>query len=263
MSTPCWTGLVDIVRKLIILFLLCVGLAACGGTAKGPVVLAAASLEPALEEISDAWVAQGHDAPTLSFAGSSSLARQIESGAPADLFLSADEDWADYLERKGRVAPGSRVTLLGNRLALVAARDDDRMVEIAPGFPLAKLLGEHRLAVADTDAVPAGKYAKAALQSLGVWDQVSGKLAPAENVRAALAMVERGQAPLGIVYATDAAGSDKVRLLGLFPSSSHPPIHYPLVTIAGSHSTDAQAFRSFLMSPPARAIFTRYGFEVL
>ena len=227
---------------------------------KAPVVLAAASLQPALEEVGRAWAARGHPAPVFAFAASSTLARQIEAGVPADLFLSADEAWADYLQQRGFVAARSRVDLLGNRLALVAAKDDTRGMAIRPGFPLAKMLGSSRLAVADTNSVPAGRYAKAALISLRVWDSVAGKLAPAENVRAALAMVERGLTPLGIVYATDAKGSTRVRLIGLFPQEAHPPIRYPMVTLARSRNPEAQAFRRFLMSPSARAIFVRYGF---
>lgn len=230
---------------------------------KAPVVLAAASLQPAMEEVGRAWAARGHSAPVFSFAASSTLARQIEAGAPADLFLSADEEWADYLQQRKLVVARSRVDLLGNRLALVAAKDDARRVTVRPGFPLAAMLGSSRLAVADTDSVPAGRYAKAALVSLKIWDSVAGKLAPAENVRAALAMVERGLTPFGIVYATDAKGSTKARLIGLFPQGSHPPIRYPMVTIARSRNPEAQAFRRFLLSPPARAVFVRYGFAVM
>lgn len=230
---------------------------------QAPVVLAAASLQPAMEEVGRAWVARGHRAPVFAFAASSALARQAEAGARADIFLSADEEWADYLQQRGLVAPRSRVDLLGNRLALVAAKDDARSIAIRSGFPLAKMLGSSRLAVADTQSVPAGRYAKAALISLRVWDSVADRLAPAENVRAALAMVERGLTPLGIVYATDAKGSAKVRLVGLFPLGSHPPIRYPMVTLARSRNPEAQAFRRFLMTPPARAIFVRYGFAVL
>lgn len=230
---------------------------------RAPVVLAAASLQPAMEEIGRVWVARGHPAPVFAFAASSTLARQAEAGAPADLFLSADEEWADYLGQRGLVAPRSRVDLLGNRLALVAAKDDRRRVAIRPGFPLAKMLGSSRLAIADTQSVPAGRYGKAALVSLRVWDSVAGRLAPAENVRAALAMVERGLTPFGIVYATDAKGSAEVRLVGLFPPGSHPPIRYPMVTLARSRNPEALAFRRFLMSDLARAIFVRRGFAVL
>lgn len=253
--------------RTVWLVLATMGLLWAGGAAaargKAPVVLAAASLQPAMEEIGRAWAARGHPTPVFSFAASSTLARQIEAGVPADLFLSADEEWADYLQQRGFVVVRSRVDLLGNRLALVAAKDDTRRMTIRPGFPLAAMVGSSRLAVADTESVPAGRYAKAALVSLKVWDGVAGKLAPAENVRAALAMVERGLTPLGIVYATDAKGSAKVQLVGLFPQGSHPPIRYPMVTLARSRNPEAQAFRRFLLSPPARAIFVRYGFAVM
>ncbi|MGD9809970.1 MAG: molybdate ABC transporter substrate-binding protein [Sphingobium sp.] len=247
-------------RAIVALFA-CLVLAACGDAPKGPVVLAAASLQPALEEAGRAWQAQGHEVPTFSFAASSALARQIEAGAPADLFLSADEDWADYLEKRNLTQAGSRVTLLANALVLVAPKGAEPMPD-RPGSPaLLRWLGQGRLAVADPDAVPAGKYAKAALRSRGLWDSVSNRLAPAENVRAALVMVERGQAPAGIVYATDAKGSAKVEVVERFPATSHPPIRYPMVTIRGSSNPEAAAFRSYLMSPAARAIFARYGFE--
>lgn len=251
------------IRSALLWSLLVPVLAACGDRPDAPVVLAAASLQPAMEEVARAWQNGGHEPPVLSFAASSAMARQIEAGAPADLFLSADEDWARYLEQRGLVEPGSHMVLLGNRLVLVAARDDARRISIGPSFPLAKTLGGERLAIADPDAVPAGKYAKAALQSLGAWNAVAHMLAPAENVRAALAMVERGQAPLGIVYATDAKGSGKARVAGVFPAGSHPSIRYQLVTINGSASKEARAFRQYLMSPEARAIFARHGFETL
>ena len=255
-----------VVRRLCLAFAmlgaLTTGASRAAQPPKAPVVLAAASLQPAFEEIGRLWSARGHRAPVFSFAASSALARQVEAGAPADLFVSADEDWADHLERRGLVMPRSRVVLLGNRLALVAAPNDRRKLAIRPGFRLAAQLGKSRLAIADPDAVPAGKYAKAALVSLKAWDGVAGKLAPAENVRAALAMVERGLAPLGIVYATDAKSSAKVRLVGLFPAGSHPPIRYPIVTLSSSRNPQAQAFRRFLMSRTARAVFVRYGFSV-
>lgn len=226
-----------------------------------PIVLAASSLQQALEAAADQWAQQGHARPVLSFAASSALARQIEAGAPANLFLSADEDWMDKIAAKQLIVADSRVTLLRNHLVLIGAKDDKRSIALTNGTPLGTMLGSGRLAVADTAAVPAGKYAKAALQSLGLWPDVANRLAPAENVRGALALVERGQAPLGIVYATDAKASGKVRVLGVFPDVSHPPIRYPVARLAASRSADAEAFRQFLMSNTARQIFTRYGFE--
>lgn len=227
---------------------------------RGPVVLAAASLQESLTEAANAWAAKGHPEPVLSFAASSALARQVIAGAPADLFLSADEPWMDAVARAGRLRAGTRTTLLGNRLVLIAPAASRVRLAPARGFPLAKALGSGRLALADPDAVPAGKYAKAALTALGVWRGVAARVAPAENVRAAMALVERGAAPLGIVYATDARASKAVRIVGTFPASSHPPIRYPVAVLKASRHPDAAGFRAFLLSKQARAIFARHGF---
>ncbi len=226
----------------------------------GPLVLAAASLQEALDACADQWAKSGHPRPVISFAASSALARQIEAGAPADLFISADEAWMDYVDKKGLLAPRSRVSLLSNRLALIAPASSRIALAIRPGFPLARALGNSRLAMADPDSVPAGKYGKAALESLEVWTSVADKIARAENVRAALALVERGEAPLGIVYTTDARASSKVRLVGVFPAKSHPPILYPLARLKTSTNGEAEGFRRFLLSAKAKAIFARYGF---
>lgn len=228
---------------------------------RGPVVLAAASLQESLSEAANIWAAKGHPRPVLSFAASSALARQVIAGAPADLFLSADEPWMDAVAKAGLLRAGTRTTLLGNRLVLIAPRRSRIRLTPAPDFPLAKALGGGRLAIADPDAVPAGRYAKAALTHLGVWSGVAGSLAPAENVRAALALVERGAAPLGIVYATDARASKAVRIVGIFPSASHPPIRYPVAVLKASRHKDAAAFRAFLLSKQGRAIFARHGFS--
>lgn len=226
-----------------------------------PLVFAAASLQESLSAAADAWVARGHTRPTISFAASSALARQIEAGAPADIFISADEDWMDDVQKKGLLRPGSRVSFLGNRLVLIAAAHSRVILPIRRNFPLARVLGLGRLAIADPESVPAGKYAKAALTSLGVWSSVVTKLAPAENVRAALAFVERAEAPMGIVYETDAIASKKVRIVDRFPSASHPPISYPIATLRTSHNADAEGFRRFLLSPTGKAIFRRFGFS--
>lgn len=226
----------------------------------GPMVLAAASLQESLTAVANAWTAKGHDRPILSFAASSALARQIEAGAPADLFLSADEPWMDAVAAKGLVRRGTRATFLTNGLVLVAPAGQKGSLPIRRGFPLARALGSGRLAMADPDGVPAGKYGKAALSALGVWPTVAGRVAAAENVRAALALVERRQAPYGIVYATDARASPGVRIVGIFPASSHPPITYPLALLTRSRHREAEEFRRFLLSPPAKAIFRRYGF---
>lgn len=245
-------------RPLVLALLLPL-LAACGTSeeppardSKGPVVLAAASLQEALSEVAGAWTAEGHPAPVLAFAGTSALARQVEQGAPADLFISADEEWMDTLERQGLLRPETRADLLSNRLVLIAPRSSE-----AAGLDD---LGAGRLALADPDAVPAGRYARAALEHIGAWPRVSARIASAENVRAALALVERGEAPLGVVYATDALVSDKVRVVETLPAESHPPIRYPMAILAKSSHPDAAALRAFLASPEAARIFARHGF---
>lgn len=236
--------------------------AAAQAQARGPLVLAAASLQEGLGDAAAAWARQGHAAPVLSFAASSALARQIASGAPADLFLSADEEWMDAVAQRGLVRAGTRVPFLANRLVLVAPLASPVRLTIRPGFPLLRALGEGRLAMADPDSVPAGKYGKAALTQLGVWPAIAARVARAENVRAALALVERGEAPLGIVYATDARASARVRIVATFPPGSHPPITYPLALLKTSSSPEAEGFRRFLLSPAGRAIFARRGFAL-
>jgi molybdate transport system substrate-binding protein len=226
-----------------------------------PLVLAAASLQESLTAAAGVWQARGHPAPRLSFAASSALARQIEAGAPADLFVSADEVWMDDVARKQLIVPATRVSFLGNRLVLIAPATKPQRIVIRPGFPLASALGATgRLAIADPTAVPAGVYARAALTRLGVWPSVAGRLAAAENVRAAMVLVERNEAPLGIVYATDAMASRNVRVAGIFPAASHPAITYPIARLKTATSPDAEGFRAFLVSPAGKAIFARYGF---
>ncbi|BAK67929.1 molybdate ABC transporter substrate binding protein precursor [Sphingobium sp. SYK-6] len=229
---------------------------------RGPLVLAAASLQEAMNDAARAWAARRHAAPVLSFAASPALARQIEAGAPADLFVSADEAWMDHVAGKGLLRPGSRADFLTNRLVLVAPARSAVALRIARGFPLARALGKGRLAMADPDAVPAGKYGKAALAALGVWRSVEARVARAENVRAALALVERGAAPLGVVYETDARASSGVRIVGVFPSGTHPPIVYPLAILRGSRHPEVEDFRRFLLSREGKAIFARRGFPV-
>jgi molybdate transport system substrate-binding protein len=223
-------------------------------------VFAAASTTEALNDIGQMFAAQGKGRMVASYASSSVLARQIENGAPAQIFISADEQWADYLsERKLLVG---RINLLGNMLALIAPADSKVQVDIAPGFPLANLLKDGRLAVGDPDHVPAGLYAKAALQALGVWPSVEDRLARGDSVRGSLAFVERGECPLGIVYTTDAKIDPKVRIVGVFPQDSHPPIVYPAGLVAGKETPAAQAFFDFLQSPAAKDVFRKYGFAV-
>ena len=229
----------------------------------GPLVLAAASLQEALTAAADVWTRTGHPRPVLSFAASSALARQAIAGAPADLFVSADEGWMDALAQRGLVRRGSRADLVSNRLVLVAPAASRSRVALRPGVDLGALLGRGRLAMADPDAVPAGKYGRIALQRLGAWPQVARRIAAAENVRAALALVERGAAPLGIVYATDARASRRVRIVGVFPAASHPPIRYPIALLRDSRHADAPGFRAFLLSARGQAIFAAHGFSAV
>jgi molybdate transport system substrate-binding protein len=225
-------------------------------------VYAAASATDALNEIAAAFAAKKLGTIVPSYDSSSTLAKQIEHGAPASIFLSADEQWMDYLDQKKLIAAGSRSDLLGNSLVMVAPKSNPpAKIDIGPGMMLAKMLGDGRLAVGDPDHVPAGIYAKAALAKLGLWDQVKDKLAAAQNVRAALAYVERGETPLGIVYATDAIASAKVWEVGIFPESSHPPILYPVALVAGHETPEARAFLDFLKGPAGMAVFQKYGFR--
>lgn len=230
--------------------------------AKPPLVLAAASLQESLGAAADAWAAKRHPRPILSFGASSALARQVEAGAPADLFISADEPWMNAVATKGLVHPRTRVSFLANRLVLISPANRPLRLAIGKGFPLARALGGGRLAMADPDAVPAGRYGRAALLSLGVWNEVLPKVVRAENVRAALAFVERGEAAAGIVYATDARAAKRVRVIGVFPANLHPPITYPMALLKTATSKDAEPFRRFLISREGKAIFARHGFVV-
>lgn len=230
---------------------------------KNVVVLAAASLKNALDEASAVWAKQTGKTTKISYAASSALAKQIEAGIPADLFISADIPWVDYVAERKLIKPASRVDFLGNEIVLIAATDSKVALRIDKGFALRAALGDGRLAMANIDAVPAGKYAKAALEWLGVWPSVADRVAQAENVRMALILVSRGEAPLGIVYRTDAAADPKVRIVGAFPAGSYPPIVYPMVLLASSTNPDAGAFMAYLKSPAARPFFEKQGFIVL
>lgn len=226
-------------------------------------VFAAASLKESLDAVNAAWVQQGGAKTATSYAASSALARQIEGGAPAQVFLSADLEWMDYLEKRALLQPGSRRNLVGNRLALIAPAGSKAQATLAPGVQLAPLLGvSGRLAVGDPQHVPIGKYAKAALEKLGTWDTVAGRLAATENVRAALAIVARGEAPLGIVYETDARAEPKVRIVAMFGEGLHPPVIYPAAATQGAKA-GAGAYLAFLASPQAKALFRQYGFTPL
>ena len=225
---------------------------------RAPLVLAAASLQESMTAAADSWAKKGHTRPVISFAASSALARQVQAGGTADLFASADEEWMDVLQKDGLLAERTRSAFLGNRLVVIAPAGKGGQVTTRT---LAKTLSAGPLAMADTDSVPAGKYGKAALEKLGAWSAVAPHVVRAENVRAALALVERGAAPYGIVYATDAKASPRVHVVGLFPAASHSPITYPLARLKASTNPQAEGFRRFLLSSEGKAIFRRYGFS--
>jgi molybdate transport system substrate-binding protein len=226
-------------------------------------VFAAASMKNALDEVDALFTKQSGIKIVASYAASSALMKQIEQGAPADVFLSADIDWMDYGVKHNLINTDTRQDLLGNRLVLIAPKDSKiGDVTIAPGFDLAGLAGSGRIATGDVRAVPAGLYAKAALEKLGIWSSVEPKLAMAENVRAALVLVARGEAPLGIVYETDAKIDPGVKIIGVFPEDSHPPIVYP-VAMTKNAKPEAAQYLAFLTTPAAKAVFERYGFRVL
>jgi molybdate transport system substrate-binding protein len=226
-------------------------------------VFAAASLKNALDDADAQYLHDTGRKVVVSYGASSTLAKQIENGAPADIFISADLDWMDYAAERKLIKPQTRLNMLGNKLVLIAPADSHIDLTIAPNFPLAQALGNDRLAMADPAAVPAGKYGKAALEALGVWSSVSSKVAPAQDVRATLLLVARGEAPLGIVYQTDAAADKGVKIVGAFPESTHPPIIYPIAVTAASANPGADAYAGFLKSPAAKPAFEKQGFIVL
>ena len=228
-------------------------------------VFAAASLKESLDEAASAYQKATGQPVRVSYAASSALARQIEQGAPADVFLSADLDWMDYLEKRKLLDTKSRRNLLGNTLVLVApTQGDTAPLALRKGVDLLPRLGQQgRLALALTNSVPAGKYAKAAFESLGVWTALQPRVAEAESVRAALMLVARGEAPLGVVYGSDAKAEPKVRVVATFPADSHPPVIYPVARIASSRHPQATAFTRWLDTPAAAEIFRRHGFNVL
>jgi molybdate transport system substrate-binding protein len=236
--------------------------AQAAGSGEAITVYGAASLANVLQVIGDGFTTATGIPVKLSFAASSQLARQIESGSPADVFFSADPEWMDYLEQHDLIQKPSRANVLGNRLVLIAPADSTVRLRIAPNFPLRAALGTGRLATADPDTVPAGRYARSALLNLGVWNDVADRLVPAENVRSAMVFVARGEAPLGIVYETDARVDRKVRIIDVFPAGTHPPITYPLA-LTRSASPAAARFVDYLRGPAGRAAFERYGFTML
>ena len=227
-----------------------------------PTVFAAASLTDALKDVAAAWVNQGHPAPVYSFGASSTLAQQIEQGAPAALFASADEKWMDYLAQHDLIVPDTRKDLLSNKLVLIVPASHPEHVAIGPNFNLAALLGANgKLTTGDPAHVPVGLYAKQALERLGVWDVAEAHMAPAADVRGALLLVERGEAAAGIVYATDAAVSKGVMVAGTFPDNSHDPITYPFAIVKANDTPAGRALLTFLEGPEAREIFAKRGFS--
>ncbi|HLX23479.1 MAG TPA: molybdate ABC transporter substrate-binding protein [Usitatibacter sp.] len=224
-------------------------------------VFAAASLKEALDAAVHSFEASSGNKVTVSYAGSNALAKQIESGAPADLFISADTDWIDYVESRNLIVPGSRRTLLANDLVLIAPATSTVQVKLAPGVNIAAILGDKRIALANPDAVPAGKYAKAAFTALDAWPAIESKVAAADNVRAALVLVARGEAPLGVVYRTDAMAEKNVRVVDTFPAGTHPPIVYPIVVLKRTTTTAAPALAKYLEGAEARATFEKFGFR--
>ena len=244
---------------------------AAWGAGAGPVaaqgkdvlVFAAASMKNALDDVAAQWLRETGKKVLISYAASNTLIKQIEQGAPADIFISADLDWMSYGEQKGLIKTDSRSNLLGNRLVLVAPKDSSISVDLKPGLDLAALLKGGHLAMGNVDAVPAGKYGKAALEKLGAWDGVKDKIAQSESVRAALVLVSRGEAPFGVVYQTDAVADPGVKIVGTFPEDTHPPIIYPVALTKDTTNPDAQAFLNYIRSPAARPAFERQGFTVL
>jgi molybdate transport system substrate-binding protein len=225
-------------------------------------VFAAASLKNALDPIAAEYQRETGKRVAIAYAASSALAKQIEQGAPADLFISADLDWMDELQKKNLIRPDTRRSLLGNRIVLVAPVDRAQSLDLKPGA-LAAVLSQGRLAIANVAAVPAGRYGKAALETLGLWDEVSARLAQAENVRAALTFVSRGEAPLGIVYETDVRADPNVTIVARFPETSHPPIVYPAALTVSARQEAARRFLDHLRAPASTAVFAREGFTPL
>lgn len=231
--------------------------------APGPTVFAAASLTNAFEDIGKAYAEKTGVKPVFSFAASSALAKQIESGASASIFASADTKWMDYAVAKDLVVPSSRITPIGNSLVLIMPADTAQKVTIDAGFDFDTVLGpQGRLATGLTDSVPIGIYAKAALTNLHQWDKVKARIVGSESVRAALALVERGEAAAGIVYSTDAMVAHNVKVVGVFPAGSHDPVVYPFALVKGQDTPEARALLAFLAGPEAKAIYAKYGFVV-
>jgi molybdate transport system substrate-binding protein len=252
--------------RMLMAGLIFAALALIGGAsaqAKDVVVFAAASLKNALDDAGAAWMRDTGRRVVVSYAASNALAKQIEAGAPADLFFSADLDWMDYLASKNLIRSESRIGLVGNTLVLIAPKGSTIQVALQPGIDLASILGSGRLAMGHVEAVPAGKYGKAALEHLGAWEGVKDRIAQADNVRAALLLVSRGEAPLGIVYKTDAVSDPNVTIAATFPQGSHPSIVYPVALTRDSTNPDAASFLAFLRSARAKPFCEKQGFTVI
>jgi molybdate transport system substrate-binding protein len=253
-----------VLRSLLVCLLVAVAMPSRAADAPPSelVVFGAASLTNVLQDIGTAYTTQTGQHVSFSFAASSALARQIEAGTRADVFVSADEDWMDYLQTRKLIDPRTRHDIVMNRLVLIAPATSDIKLKIAPHFALAAALGKERLATGDPGSVPVGRYARAALTNLGVWSEVSAHIVPAEDVRSALAFVARGETPLGIVYETDAMVEKRVRIVDIFPEDSHAPITYPVALVATAKA-GAGRFVGYLKGPEGRAVFAKYGFQNL
>ncbi len=257
----------DVLRRLSMAIVAALALfvmtAAAAVRADEATVFAAASLTNAMEELGKLYREKTGEAVRFSFAASSGLARQIEGGAPAAVFASADEPWMDYLAERNLIVTSTRISPIGNALVLIAPVDSAiTAVDLQPGVQLPSLLGDGRLATGDPDHVPVGRYAQQALTALGVWAQVEPRIARTDSVRSALALVERGEAPLGIVYATDAAQTPKVRVVGTFPASTHAPITYPMAVVTAADGPSSRALFAFLTGDEAKAVYRKYGFTI-
>ncbi len=246
-----------------LLVVLSAAVVAHSATAADVTVFAAASLKEALDEQAKQFESGTGSKVIVAYGASNALAKQIEAGAPADIFISADLDWMDYVDQRRLLAPNSRFNLLRNALVLIAPASSNSTLKIGPNFGLAAALGKEKLAMANSDSVPAGKYGKNALESMRVWASVEKQTARAENVRAALALVSRGEAPFGIVYRTDAMADRGVKVVDTFPTDSHAPIVYPAAILAASKSTAARPFLAYVRSAPARAVWAKYGFGLV
>ncbi len=251
-------------RITLVALLLMVGICGAAHAASETLrVFAAASTTNAVSEIGDIYAKRYQVRFLPSFASSSTLAKQIENGAPADIYLSANTAWMSYLEKEKLIESGTRIDLLSNRIVLIAPSDSHlKQIQITPGFNLQNLIGDGRLSMGDPDHVPAGIYGRHALKNLGVWSGIKNQVARSKDVRAALTLVEQGEAPVGLVYATDAAMTEKVKVTGTFPLSSHPPIIYPVAVVAGKRSTATDRFMALLRSPEAGTVFEQFGFTV-